>query len=111
MVHPIRRGTGAELVPVVVLPAPLEGCDDAGRAGTGLPRPADSPGPGRGTPCRGSGPGAGRPGDRADNLAHAFRARLCRVRDVAPGLLVLELVREDTLAEPIAALWVTGEVN
>jgi S-DNA-T family DNA segregation ATPase FtsK/SpoIIIE len=49
--------------------------------------------------------------DRADNLAHAFGARLCRVRDVAPGSLVLELVREDTLAEPIPALPIAGEVN
>ena len=49
--------------------------------------------------------------DRADNLAHAFGARLCRVRDVAPGLLVLELVRDDTLAEPIPVLPIAGEVN
>ena len=39
--------------------------------------------------------------DRSENLAHAFGARLCRVRDVAPGVLMLELVRADTLADPI----------
>src|ERR1039458_113407 len=49
--------------------------------------------------------------DRANNLAHAFGARLCRVRDIAPGALLLELVRDDTLAEPIPALPVRGEVN
>ena len=49
--------------------------------------------------------------DRAGNLAHAFGARLCRVRDEAPGALTLELVRVDTLAEPISALPVTSEVN
>ena len=49
--------------------------------------------------------------DRAGNLAHAFGARPCRVRDVGPGVLVLELVRDDTLAEPIPALPMAGEVN
>jgi S-DNA-T family DNA segregation ATPase FtsK/SpoIIIE len=49
--------------------------------------------------------------DRADNLAHAFGARLCRVRDVVPGALTLELVRVDTLAEPIPALPVAAEVD
>jgi DNA segregation ATPase FtsK/SpoIIIE, S-DNA-T family len=39
--------------------------------------------------------------DRAGNLAHAFGARLCRIRDIAPGALMLELVRHDTLAEPM----------
>ena len=48
---------------------------------------------------------------RAENLAHAFGARLCRVRDVAPGLLMLELVRADTLADPISALPIAGEVD
>jgi S-DNA-T family DNA segregation ATPase FtsK/SpoIIIE len=54
------------------------------------------------------------PGDfeaRAENLAHAFGARLCRIRNVAPGVVVLELVRADTLADPIGALPVTGEVD
>ena len=48
---------------------------------------------------------------RAENLAHAFGARLCRIRGAAPGVLVLELVRADTLADPIRALPVTGEVD
>jgi S-DNA-T family DNA segregation ATPase FtsK/SpoIIIE len=48
---------------------------------------------------------------RAENLAHAFRARLCRVRDMAPGVVMLELVRVDTLADPIPALPITGEVD
>ena len=41
---------------------------------------------------------------RAENLAHAFGARLCRIRAAAPGVVVLELVRADTLADPIGAL-------
>lgn len=49
--------------------------------------------------------------DRSENLAHAFGARLCRVRDVAPGVLMLELVRADTLADPIPALRISGEVD
>jgi S-DNA-T family DNA segregation ATPase FtsK/SpoIIIE len=48
---------------------------------------------------------------RAENLAHAFGARLCRIRDLAPGVITLELVRADTLADPIEALPVTGEVD
>ena len=75
---------------------------------------------GTGAPGRGGGPGAGRAGDRAgpadfearaENLAHAFGARLCRIRAAAPGVVVLELVRADTLADPIRALPVTGEVD
>jgi S-DNA-T family DNA segregation ATPase FtsK/SpoIIIE len=42
--------------------------------------------------------------DRAGQLAHAFGAMLCRVRTDAPGSVVLELVRADTLADPIPAL-------
>jgi S-DNA-T family DNA segregation ATPase FtsK/SpoIIIE len=49
--------------------------------------------------------------DRTENLAHAFRAALCRVRDAAPGLLVLELVRADTLADPIPALPISTEAD
>jgi S-DNA-T family DNA segregation ATPase FtsK/SpoIIIE len=49
--------------------------------------------------------------DRSENLAHAFRARLCRVREMGPGLLRLELVRADTLAAPIPALPVSPRVN
>ena len=48
---------------------------------------------------------------RAENLAHAFGARLCRIRSAAPGVVVLELVRADTLADPIDALPITGEVD
>jgi S-DNA-T family DNA segregation ATPase FtsK/SpoIIIE len=42
--------------------------------------------------------------DRAEQLAHAFGALLCRVRTDAPGTLTLELVRADTLAEPLGAV-------
>ncbi len=42
--------------------------------------------------------------DRAEKLAHGFRAYLCRVRTSVPGTVVLELVRRDALAEPIPAL-------
>ena len=42
--------------------------------------------------------------DRAEGLAHGFRAHLCRVRTAAPGMIVLELVRRDALADPIPAL-------
>ena len=48
---------------------------------------------------------------RAENLAHAFGARLCRIRSAAPGVVMLELVRADTLTDPIAALPVSGEVD
>jgi S-DNA-T family DNA segregation ATPase FtsK/SpoIIIE len=49
--------------------------------------------------------------DRAENLAHAFRVRLCRVRDAAPGLVILELIRADTLADAIHALPFSAEVD
>jgi S-DNA-T family DNA segregation ATPase FtsK/SpoIIIE len=42
--------------------------------------------------------------DHTVNLAHAFGAQLCRVRDTGPGLVTLEFVRSDTLADPIGAL-------
>jgi S-DNA-T family DNA segregation ATPase FtsK/SpoIIIE len=48
---------------------------------------------------------------RTENLAHAFGARLCRVRDVTPGIVLLELVCADTLADPIPALPIAGEVD
>jgi len=48
---------------------------------------------------------------RAGNLAHAFRVRLCRVRSAAPGMVTLELVRADTLSQPIPALPIRGEVD
>jgi S-DNA-T family DNA segregation ATPase FtsK/SpoIIIE len=41
---------------------------------------------------------------RASNLAHAFGAELCRVRELGPGMITLELVRADTFADPIGAL-------
>jgi S-DNA-T family DNA segregation ATPase FtsK/SpoIIIE len=49
--------------------------------------------------------------DRTSNLAHAFGAQLCRVRDTGPGALVLEFVRADTLADPIPALPLDPAVN
>jgi DNA segregation ATPase FtsK/SpoIIIE, S-DNA-T family len=49
--------------------------------------------------------------DRSENLAHAFGARLCRVHDAGPGLIQLELVRADTLADPIPALPVNPAVD
>jgi S-DNA-T family DNA segregation ATPase FtsK/SpoIIIE len=49
--------------------------------------------------------------ERTPNLAHAFGAQLCRVRDSRPGLVTLEFVRSDTLAGPIGALPFTREVN
>jgi DNA segregation ATPase FtsK/SpoIIIE, S-DNA-T family len=49
--------------------------------------------------------------DRAGNLAHAFGAELCRVRELGPGLIALEFVRADTLAEPFGALPLPAEVN
>jgi DNA segregation ATPase FtsK/SpoIIIE, S-DNA-T family len=41
---------------------------------------------------------------RADNLAHGFRALLCRVRSARSGAVVLEFVRRDALAAIIPAL-------
>jgi S-DNA-T family DNA segregation ATPase FtsK/SpoIIIE len=49
--------------------------------------------------------------DRAENLAHAFGAELCRVREAGPGLVLLEFVRADTLADPIPALPVSPDVD
>jgi DNA segregation ATPase FtsK/SpoIIIE, S-DNA-T family len=49
--------------------------------------------------------------DRAASLAHAFGAQLCRVRELGPGLITLEFVRADTLAEPFGALPFPAEVN
>ncbi|HEX9538087.1 MAG TPA: hypothetical protein VGA04_07930 [Streptosporangiaceae bacterium] len=39
--------------------------------------------------------------DRAEGLAHGFGAHVCRVRAGQPGMVVLELVRRDALAEPM----------
>ena len=41
---------------------------------------------------------------RAESIAHGFGVHLCRVRSAAPGLVVLELVRRDALAELVQAL-------
>jgi S-DNA-T family DNA segregation ATPase FtsK/SpoIIIE len=49
--------------------------------------------------------------NKTPNLAHAFGAELCRVRDSAPGLVTLEFVRSDTLSDPIDALDTGPVVN
>lgn len=49
--------------------------------------------------------------DRSRNLAHAFGAQLCRVRDSRPGAVTLEFVRTDTLSQPITALPVDQAVR
>ena len=79
------------------------------------------PGARPGAPGRGGGPGAGRPGDRAGpgrlrrHESRTWRTRSARgcagSATLAPGVLVLELVRADTLADPIPALPITGEVD
>jgi DNA segregation ATPase FtsK/SpoIIIE, S-DNA-T family len=46
---------------------------------------------------------------RADNLAHGFKALLCRVRTARPGFVVLEFVRRDALAAIIPALVVAQQ--
>ena len=62
---PVRDCAGAGLAAVVLLPAPVEGRDDAGRTRAGLPRPADASRAGSGASVRGRGPSEGRAGDRA----------------------------------------------
>jgi DNA segregation ATPase FtsK/SpoIIIE, S-DNA-T family len=42
--------------------------------------------------------------DRAENLAHGFRALLCRVRTAKSGAVVLEFIRRDALAAVVPAL-------
>jgi DNA segregation ATPase FtsK/SpoIIIE, S-DNA-T family len=49
--------------------------------------------------------------DRAASLAHAFGAELCRVRELGPGMITLEFVRADTLAQPFGALPFPAKVN
>ena len=49
--------------------------------------------------------------NRADNLAHGFRALLCRVRTARSGAVVLEFVRRDALAAVIAALPIPDRVD
>ena len=48
---------------------------------------------------------------RADNLAHGFRAMLCRIRSATPGALVLEFVRRDALAAIIPVLPLPARVD
>jgi len=49
--------------------------------------------------------------DRAEGIAHGLGVHLCRVRPAAPGLIILELVRRDALADPIPALPVPDRVE
>ncbi len=51
-----------------------------------------------------SGQSPARFADHAEALAHGFGVLLCRVRSASPGAVILELVRRDALAEPMAAL-------
>ena len=41
---------------------------------------------------------------RSEGIAHGFGVHLCRVRSAAPGVIVLELVRRDALADPVPVL-------
>ena len=49
--------------------------------------------------------------DRAEELAHGFRAYSCRVRTARPGMVVLEFVRRDALAAVIPALPIPAVPN
>jgi S-DNA-T family DNA segregation ATPase FtsK/SpoIIIE len=49
--------------------------------------------------------------DRAEQIAHGLGVHLCRIRPVAPGLIVLELVRRDALATPIPALPIPARLD
>ena len=49
--------------------------------------------------------------DRAERIAHGLGVHLCRIRPVAPGLIVLELVRRDALADPVPALPIPEQVD
>jgi DNA segregation ATPase FtsK/SpoIIIE, S-DNA-T family len=49
--------------------------------------------------------------NRAENLAHGFRAILCRVRTARSGAVMLEFVRRDALAAIIPALPVPGHAD
>lgn len=48
---------------------------------------------------------------RAEGIAHGFGVHLCRVRSAVPGLIVLELVRRDALADPVPVLPVPERVD
>lgn len=47
----------------------------------------------------------------AEGLAHAWGARSCRVRVSGPGVVALELLHVDRLAEPVPALPIADEVD
>jgi S-DNA-T family DNA segregation ATPase FtsK/SpoIIIE len=49
--------------------------------------------------------------DVAENLAHGFRAMLCRVRSARSGALVLEFVRRDALAKVVPAIPATSSAD
>lgn len=50
--------------------------------------------------------------EHADNLAHGFGARICRVRTAdKPGFVWLEFVRVDALADPIPAIPIREAVD
>jgi S-DNA-T family DNA segregation ATPase FtsK/SpoIIIE len=49
--------------------------------------------------------------DRAEGIAHGFKAVLCRVRTGPPGQVVLELVRQDALTDPMPALPVPADTD
>ena len=48
---------------------------------------------------------------RAEGIAHGFGVHLCRVRSSAPGVIVLELVRRDALADPVPILPIPDRVD
>jgi len=48
---------------------------------------------------------------RAGGIAHGFGVHLCRVRSSAPGVIVLELVRRDALADPVPVLPIPDRVD
>ena len=48
---------------------------------------------------------------RAESIAHGFGVYLCRVRSAAPGLVVLELLRRDALADLVPALPIAERVD
>ena len=49
--------------------------------------------------------------DRVEGIAHGLGVHLCRVRPVSPGLIVLELVRRDALADPVPVLPIPNRVD
>jgi DNA segregation ATPase FtsK/SpoIIIE, S-DNA-T family len=49
--------------------------------------------------------------NRAEGIAHGFGVHLCRVRTSSPGVVVLELVRRDALADPVPVLPIPEDVD